>query len=131
MNIYCRKTKCKYNKNYVCTSKKIMIEDNLNCAYFEPIKKDDIQDASKYMFDIAPKIESFRDNKEVVINCKADCIFNKNNKCVSNGIFINGENKKMHIKKDDMISKNKQDNGESGKNPIINSEAICFSYVKR
>ena len=126
MNISCRKTKCKYNNNYVCTSKSILIQSDLNCAYYEPIKKDTLQDISKTMFEIVPQIAPFKHNKEVKINCEADCIFNKGNHCVCNGIFINGESSKENDKKDSMTNQNTNHNKSNKQN-----QACCFSFVKR
>ena len=127
MNISCRKTKCKFNNNYVCTSKNIFIQKNLNCAYYEPVKKENLQDVSKTMFEIAPEIAPYKHNKKTNIFCEADCIFNKNNRCVSNGIFVNGESNKENDKKDSMV------NHEQGNQKVQNqdNQACCFSFVKR
>lgn len=127
MNISCRKTKCKYNNKYVCTSKNIFIQKNLNCAYFEPVKKDDLQDVSKTMFELAPEIAPYKHNKNTNIMCEADCIFNKNNKCVCNGIFINGESKKENDKRDTIISDREKIISDNNQN----NQACCFSFVKR
>lgn len=108
MNITCRKTKCKYNNNYACNSKNIFIQKNLNCAYYEPIEKNELYDVSKTMFEIAPEIAPFRDKKDVNIFCEADCIFNKFNKCLSNGIFVNGESELLNQKKDTEILDNEK-----------------------
>ena len=126
MNISCRKTKCKYNNNYVCTSKNIFIQKNLNCAYYQPTKKSDLQDVSKTMFELAPEIAPYKHNKKTNIMCEARCIFNKHNKCVCNGILINGESNKENDKKDSMVL-----NASENKDQRNNNQACCFSFVKK
>ena len=127
MNISCRKTKCKFNNNYVCNSKNIFIQKNLNCSYYEPIKKENLQDVSKTMFELAPEIAPYKHNKNTNIICEADCIFNKNNRCVSNGIFVNGESAKENDKKDSMINHEQNIKNISSQN----NQACCFSFVKK
>lgn len=124
MNISCRKTKCKHNNNYVCTRKNIFIQKNLDCANYEPVKKDNLQDVSKTMFEIAPEIAPYKHNKQTNISCEANCIFNKQNKCVCNGIFINGESVKENDQKDRMLSK--KTSKQKGQN-----QACCFSFVQK
>ena len=126
MNISCRKTKCNFNNNYVCSSKNIFIQNNLNCAYYEPIKKDNLQDVSKTMFELTPEIAPYRHNKNTNILCEANCIFNKNNHCVCNGIFVNGESAKENDKKDSIVANEKNNNSETN-----NNQACCFSFVKK
>ena len=158
MNITCRKTKCKYNNNYACNSKNIFIQKNLNCAYYEPVEKGELQDVSKSMFEIAPEIAPFRDKKDVNIFCEAECVFNKLNKCVCNGIFVNGETPILNEKKEEelqddydikkerkkakKILKNKtfeicdkgpKNCGDCSKcaDKLTRGEASCFSFVKK
>ena len=45
------------------------------------------------MFEVAPDLHPFRHNKDVNIECAADCIFNREGQCRSNGISVmNGKN---------------------------------------
>lgn len=142
MNISCRKIKCKHNQNYACQSRAIKIREDLNCDFYEPIEKEDLQDVSKTMFEIAPEIAPFRHNKEAKIKCDADCIFNKAHKCCSNGIFVNGESKRPNIvqnqESDYLCDCGCQERGEESvckskncKSKKNRGEALCFSFVKK
>lgn len=115
MNISCRKTKCKFNKNYSCTSKNIFITKNLNCAYYEPIIKEHLEDTSKTMFEIAPEIAPFVERAKVKIICEADCVFKKDNICKCNGIFVNGEDSAANDKKESIV-KDEENNANQNQN---------------
>lgn len=95
MDIKCRKTKCKYNKTYSCMAKKILVEENTRCATYELDDKKEIEDknkktdTSKNIFGKGIKNSSLKARKNIVIECKADCLFNKDGKCKANGITVN------------------------------------------
>lgn len=103
MNIVCRKTKCKYNNNQACMSKKLYIDKELNCSEYSPIEKNSLQDISKNMMEVAPEIAPFRHNKDVEIKCTANCVFNKNCRCLANGIFVNGQTGEANDLVNDLI----------------------------
>lgn len=118
MNIVCRKTKCKYNNNLACQSKKIFIDRELNCEQFTPIEKDSLQDISKNMMEVAPEIAPFRHNKDISIKCQANCVFNKDCNCTANGIFVNGQTAQsnenvQNIVHNDEKQNNKMQNDEN------------------
>jgi hypothetical protein len=121
MNICCRKEKCKFNKNYICTRSNLEINDNRECLNYEIVDKGLLQDSSKTMFEIAPKLAPYKDNKDIKISCKANCLFNKKGKCVCNGIIINNAN----LKKVDIFTKK-----DKNKIKTTNCNAVCFSFVK-
>ena len=77
-------------------SKGITVDKKCECATFERddnIDEKQRQDISKNMFEVAPDIHPFRHNREISIECKAECLFNKNGLCKSNGISVmNGKN---------------------------------------
>ena len=122
MNIVCRKTKCKYNNNQACQSKKIFIDRELNCEQFTPIEKGSLQDISKNMMEVAPEIAPFRHNKDISIKCQANCVFNKDCNCTANGIFVNGQTEQLNEKvqnivhNDENLVKNKNENQSNLKN---------------
>ncbi|MBQ8749631.1 MAG: DUF1540 domain-containing protein [Clostridia bacterium] len=103
MNIVCRKTKCKYNNNQVCMSPKIFIDRELNCEQYEPIEKGSLQDVSRNMMEVAPEIAPFRNSKDIIIRCNANCVFNKESECMANGIFVNGQTVKANKKVDTIV----------------------------
>lgn len=91
MDLKCKKLNCKYNDKYACMSKKIEVSHNLECATFEKAEHLDegqLQDISKTMFEVAPDIHPFRHIKDVSVECKAQCLFNNNGVCKSNGITV-------------------------------------------
>ena len=77
-------------------SKGITVDKKCECATFERddnIDEKQRQDISKNMFEVAPDIHPFRHNREISIECKAECLFYKNGLCKSNGISVmNGKN---------------------------------------
>lgn len=90
MDIRCRKTMCKFNDRFTCKAKDILINKKIICQTFENDSENKKEkDTTKTMFDIIPEIAPQRDSKAVCISCKADCLFNHNGKCVSNGITLN------------------------------------------
>lgn len=91
MDLKCRKLDCVNNDRYSCTKKGINISKDTECKSYEKakeLKPEQKQDVSKTMFEKKPKIASYRHNKDVDIECKAKCLFNREGKCLANGITI-------------------------------------------
>ncbi|MCI5497391.1 MAG: hypothetical protein MR412_02265 [Firmicutes bacterium] len=91
MDLKCKKLNCKYNNECACMSKGITIKRSCECGTFElnkDRKKEQHQDISKNMFEVAPDIHPFRHNKDVKIECRAECLFNHDGCCSSNGISV-------------------------------------------
>jgi len=91
MDLKCKKMNCKYNNGCACMSRKIMVANNCECATYEKsdkIDKNQKQDISRDMFEVAPEIHPFRHNRDISIECSAECLFNKNGICKSNGISV-------------------------------------------
>ena len=101
MDLKCKKMNCKFNEGCACMSRSILIARNCECSTFEMADNlDDTQrqDISKDMFEVAPELHPFRHNRDVSIECDAECLFNKNGKCKSNGISVmNGKNRGVCI----------------------------------
>ena len=87
---------CKYNNGCACMSKGITVTRNCECGTFQESDKLDEkqrQDISRDMFEVAPEIHPFRHSKDMSIECSAECLFNKDGICKSNGISVmNGKN---------------------------------------
>ena len=96
MDLKCKKMDCKNNDGCACMKRGIKIDAICECASFEKsedLDKKQMQDISKNMFEVAPDLHPFRHNKDVNIECSADCIFNSCGVCRSNGISVmNGKN---------------------------------------
>ena len=90
MDIRCRKGLCKFNDRFVCKAKAILVDEKVACSTFEKEEgKQNVQDVTKRLFEVQPSFAPQRDSKTLEIHCKADCQFNHNGRCVSNGITIN------------------------------------------
>ena len=91
MDLKCKKMNCKYNNGCACMSRCIKVARNCECSTFELSEKlDDVQrqDISKDMFEVAPEIHPFRHNRDMSIECSAECLFNREGICKSNGISV-------------------------------------------
>ena len=97
MDIRCRKLMCKFNDRFTCKAKAILVDGKVVCSTYE---KDDnkkhLQDVTKHLFESEPNYAPQRDSKALKIECKADCLFNHNGKCVSNGITLNSIKEKPY-----------------------------------
>ena len=90
MDIRCRKGLCKYNDRFVCRAKEILVDKEVVCSTFEKDdSKENVQDVTKRLFEEIPDFAPQRDCKTLDIKCRADCQFNHNGRCVSNGLTIN------------------------------------------
>lgn len=91
MDLKCKKMNCKYNDRCACMSKGITVNVRCECATFEKVEnlgEEQHQDISRDMFEVAPDIHPFRHNRSMSIECNADCLFNKEGLCKSNGISV-------------------------------------------
>lgn len=89
MDIRCRKNLCKYNDRFTCKAKEILVDGKIICSTFvkEPGKEE--LDVTKHLFEREPSYAPQRDSKTLDIKCRANCLFNRNGRCVSNGITLN------------------------------------------
>lgn len=95
MDIRCRKTTCRYNDRYTCKAKGILIEKVVTCSTYEKGDKPEI-DTTMHLFEKTPEYAPQRDSKTLEIVCHAKCLFNKEGKCVSNGITVNSISEKPY-----------------------------------
>ena len=89
MDIRCRKTQCKFNDRYTCRAKNIEISEKDLCNMYEKDVNKEIKDVSKGMFMKTPNYAAQRDTKNMKIECKNNCVLNKDGRCIANGITIN------------------------------------------
>ena len=90
MDLRCRKTNCKYNKDLTCLAPGITIAEKLTCLDYEAEKGKGIKDFSKLIFtENPPKVADYRHLKDMRLLCKARCLFNRDGHCISNGITVN------------------------------------------
>ena len=89
MDIRCRKGHCKFNDRFTCKAKEIVVDGDVVCSMYQHDQNKPVQDVSKNMFEKEPDFCPQRDSKALSIKCRADCLFNRNGICVSNGITLN------------------------------------------
>lgn len=89
MDIRCRKGLCKFNDRFTCKAKGITIGREVVCSTYELEEGKKVQDVTKTLFEREPCYAPQRDSKTLEIKCRANCLFNHNGKCVSNGITLN------------------------------------------
>ncbi len=88
MDIRCRKTDCKYNEGLTCLVNELNISQKNECKEF--VKGKEKIDISKQIFsDTPPEIKDYRSVKDMKLHCSTNCLFNKDGKCIANGITIN------------------------------------------
>lgn len=89
MDIRCRKGYCKFNDRFTCRAKEIVVDRDVVCSMYQKDEEKPVQDVTKNMFEKEPDFCPQRDSKALSIKCRADCLFNHNGVCVSNGITLN------------------------------------------
>lgn len=90
MDLRCRKTGCKFNKDLTCLAESVKIGGRGDCKTFEEKKGKEIKDFSSLIFSQnPPKVADYRHLKDMALVCEMKCLFNKNGHCIANGITIN------------------------------------------
>ena len=79
IDLKCKLTNCEFNKDSNCMAKEISVAENAECLSFRPVKGKGSEKDELPM----PLV-----NHSVDVNCCADCILKKNNKCIANGITV-------------------------------------------
>lgn len=96
MDIRCRKLLCKYNDRFTCRAKEILVGEKIVCSTYQKDEEKEVQDVTKHLFDQSPNYAPQRDSRALAIHCRAKCLFNRNGKCVSNGITLNSIKEKPY-----------------------------------
>ena len=92
MDVMCRKYSCIYNDRAKCERKHLEVNNGANCGDLDIDNNKLVEDVSRDMFTHEPDVAPFHHCKTMFIECKtAECIFNKQGECYSNGIFVGSE----------------------------------------
>lgn len=95
MDVMCRKYSCEFNENAKCTRKNLKVDKNADCDDLVVNKTKPVPDVSRNMFEHEPDIAPYHHCKTMNIMCDCNnCIFNKQNECFSNGIFVGSQKAK-------------------------------------
>lgn len=71
-------------------AEKITISKKLECLEYQNERGKGNKDFSQLIFsENPPKVCDYRHLKDVCLSCDAVCLFNKEHRCISNGITVN------------------------------------------
>ena len=79
-DIKCKRMQCEFNKDCNCTAHDLEVTKNTECKTFKPNTTGNITTESKI------GQPAFR--KNIIVSCKANCLFNDNQLCLANGITV-------------------------------------------
>ena len=79
-DIKCKKIDCEFNKDCNCDAKNLEVSKSTECKTFKPNTPGEISHESKI------GQPAFR--KNIIVECKANCLFNKQSQCIANGICV-------------------------------------------
>lgn len=83
-DLKCGLTDCKFNCGYCCCSNEITVSGNTDCKTYSPNKR-------KNAFESGEDFVKANYAVDTAVACYADCVFNKNGRCVSSGITVTSE----------------------------------------
>lgn len=88
-DLKCGLKDCKFNRGYSCCSKAISVTGGTDCATYSP---DPVKSGEK--FEASGEFVKPDYTVDTAVSCNADCVFNREGKCVSVGITVMGEGDK-------------------------------------
>ena len=91
-DIKCGLKDCRFNKGYSCCADCITIQGDTDCRSYEPLA-----DKRGSLFEAGDDFIPTNYSVDTRVNCDADCVFNKNHICVSNGITVMSEEDKAAV----------------------------------
>ncbi len=85
-DLKCGKKSCKFNRGYCCCARKIDVDKATDCLTYQQSGK------NASMFEAGSDFVKADYSVDTAVNCNADCIFQKDNKCIASGITVMGDN---------------------------------------
>ena len=85
-DLKCGLKECKYNKGYSCCAKSIKVDTYTDCLTYSPDEK-----KRNSLFEAADDFVPANYSVDTAITCTAKCIFNKDTRCIANGITVMGQ----------------------------------------
>ena len=85
-DLKCGLKSCKYNKGYCCCAKDINVSADTDCLTYTFD-----ENKAKTQFEAGSDFMPANYSVDTKVVCSADCIFNKDNRCISNGITVMGQ----------------------------------------
>lgn len=82
-DLKCGLKDCQHNKGYSCCAKKIGIDSHTDCVSYE-------KDSNKRnsLFEVGEDVANINYSVDTQVECKAKCLYNKNNRCCANVITV-------------------------------------------
>jgi len=86
-DLKCGLKDCMYNEGYCCQAKAIEVDKFTDCLTYtkDANKRKNLTEAGR---DVHKSVKYDVDTK---VTCHADCMFNRESKCISNGITVMGQ----------------------------------------
>ncbi|MCI9031828.1 MAG: DUF1540 domain-containing protein [Clostridia bacterium] len=97
-DLKCGMKNCRYNKGYCCCAKEIDVNAETDCTTYSPD-----EEKSRSLFEAGSDFVKSDYSIDTNVLCGADCIFNRDGKCIANGITVMGQG---------------------------NSDAACLTFIK-
>ena len=82
-DIKCGLKTCKHNKGYCCCARQIDVTGGACCQTFAPDAN-----KNKSLFEAGSDFVKANYSTDTKVGCNAPCVFNKDSKCVANGITV-------------------------------------------
>lgn len=86
-DLKCGLKSCHYNKGYCCCAKLINVTKSTDCSTYTFD-----ENKSKMQFEAGSDFIPANYSVDTKVICSAKCIFNKDNRCIANGITVMGQN---------------------------------------
>ena len=85
-DLKCGMKNCHYNKGYCCCAKEIDVNECTDCTTYSPD-----EEKSRSLFEAGSDFVKSDYSTVTNVFCGADCIFNRDGKCIANGITVMGQ----------------------------------------
>lgn len=83
-DLKCGLKSCTHNKGYCCCAREISVSGQTDCLTFE----EDENKKNKSMFEAGSDFVKADYSVDTAVACAAKCIFQKDGRCISNGITV-------------------------------------------
>ena len=85
-DLKCGMKNCRFNKGYCCCAKEVDIGHGTDCTTYDP----DFT-KNRTLFEAGADFEKADYSVDTRVLCGAECIFNREGKCIANGITVMGQ----------------------------------------
>lgn len=86
-DLKCGLKDCRFNKGYSCVAKNITVDKGTDCTSFEVDTE-----RKTSLFEAASDFVPANYSVDTCVACRANCVFNRGDHCISNGITVMSDN---------------------------------------